>query len=125
MQIVEHLRQLEEQLLQPTIRKNRNLLTTLIADDFLEIGSSGRTFDKASIVEALRNEPPHPAAILSDFSARPLAEDIYLVTYRTTRCNPSGEPIAAAWRSSIWRNRYEQWQIIFHQGTPTPFPKQP
>lgn len=120
MKIEVHLKHLEEQLLQPAIRKNPDLLATLIANDFLEIGSSGRTYDKATILESLKNEPPNSAAILTDFSVRPLAKDIYLITYRTTRHNPSGEPIASAHRSSIWVNRNKQWQIIFHQGTPTP-----
>ena len=117
-----HLRALEEQLLQPEVRKNPGLLASLIADDFLEFGSSGRTFDKAAIIEALKNEQPSPPAILSDFSARPLAKDVVLVTYRTTRHNPSGEPIASTQRSSIWVHRDNRWQITFHQGTPVALP---
>jgi hypothetical protein len=125
MKIADHLRDLEEQLLQPAVRHNPALLASLIADDFLEFGSSGRSFGKTSILEDLKNELPRPTTTLSDFAARPLAEDVYLVTYRTTRRNPSGEPIAAAWRSSIWRKRHEHWQVIFHQGTPTPFVEEP
>jgi hypothetical protein len=120
MQITDHLRALEEQLLQPIIRRNAEMLATLLADDFLEFGSSGRTFDKASIIAELLNEPPRPAAILSDFAVRPLAPEAMLVTYRTTRLDSSGNTTHQARRSSIWINRDNRWQISFHQGTPIP-----
>ncbi len=120
MQITDHLRTLEEQLFQPAIRRNAEVLATLLADDFIEFGSSGRTFDKASIVAELRNEPPRPASLLSDFAVRPLAPEAMLVTYRTTRHDSSGNITHQARRSSIWVHRNDRWQITFHQGTPIP-----
>jgi hypothetical protein len=120
MPISDHLKSLEEQLLQSHVRQNSALLNSLIADDFLEFGSSGRSYDKTAIIEALQNELPHPPPLLSGFSARSLSEDIVLVTYRTTRRNPSGDPSAAVQRSSIWIHRDNRWQITFHQGTPDP-----
>ena len=122
MQITDQLRTLEEQLLDSSIRHNSNNVSSLLADDFLEFGSSGRIFDKAAILEELRNEPLRPTPRLSDFAIRPLAPDAMLVTYRTTRLNSSGEPISQALRSSIWINRDNRWQITFHQGTPAPLP---
>jgi hypothetical protein len=120
MQIKDHLKQLEENLLDPTIRKNPNHVSSLLADDFIEFGSSGRTFDKTAILEDLRNEPPHLAAFLSDFAIRPLAPEVMLVTYRTTRHDSSGHITHQARRSSIWINRNNRWQLTFHQGTPIP-----
>jgi hypothetical protein len=122
MQIADHLRALEERLLDTTIRRNSDLVASLLADDFLEFGSSGRTFDKAAILEELRNEPSRPTPLLSDFGIRPLAPDVMLVTYRTTRLSSSGEPISHARRSSIWVNRDNRWQMTFHQGTIAPLP---
>jgi len=119
MQIADHIKALEESLLDPTNRRNPELISNLLADDFLEFGSSGRIFDKAAILEDLRTEPPHPAAILSDFAIRPLAPEVMLVTYRTTRRDSSGQIIRQAHRSSIWINRNGTWQITFHQGTLT------
>ncbi|HWW22247.1 MAG TPA: nuclear transport factor 2 family protein [Edaphobacter sp.] len=120
MQIADHLKALEESLLDPANRRNPAFVSTLLTDDFLEFGSSGRTFDKAAILEDLRNEPPHPAARLSDFAIRPLTPEVMLVTYRTTRHDSSGHIIHQAQRSSIWTNRDNRWQITFHQGTPIP-----
>ena len=120
MQIKDHLRHLEETLLDPAVRKNSELVSSLLADDFLEFGSSGGTFDKAAILEDLRNEPPHQTARLSDFAIRTLAPEVILATYRTTRHNSSGQITHQANRSSIWINRTGTWQITFHQGTPSP-----
>src|SRR5437867_10415157 len=118
MRIEDHLKELEEKLLDSTVRRNPALVALLITDDFIEFGSSGRSFDKTSILEELKNEPIRPSAILSDFSARPLSPDVVLVTYRTTRLDNAGQPTAHARRSSIWVNRQGSWQMTFHQGTP-------
>ena len=120
MQIADHLKSLEEKLLDSTTRHNSDLVSSLLADDFLEFGSSGRIFDKAAILEELRNEPSRTTPRLSDFAVRPLAADTMLVTYRTTRLNSSGEPTGHALRSSIWIIRDNRWQITFHQGTIAP-----
>jgi len=120
MQIADHLKSLEESLLDPTNRRNPEQVSTLLADDFLEFGSSGRTFNKAAILEEFRNEPPRRASLLSDFAIRSLAPDVMLVTYRTTRCDSSGQITHHVQRSSIWISRNGTWQITFHQGTPIP-----
>ena len=72
------LRNLEEQLLRPEIRKSRERLNELLADGFAEFGSSGRVFDKAEILERLPQEQYRPGApsaktMIADFLARRLA----------------------------------------------------
>ncbi len=44
-----------------------------------------------------------------------LASDVLLATYQTFRHNDS----KYALRSSIWKKNQGEWQMIFHQGTPT------
>ncbi|WP_433972207.1 DUF4440 domain-containing protein [Tunturiibacter lichenicola] len=122
MRIEDHLRSLEEQLLDPAVRHNSELAASLLADDFIEFGSSGRVFNKASILEDLKNEPPRPASLLSDFSIREIAPNAVLATYKATRRNANGEPIGQSWRSSLWTNIDGRWQVTFHQGTPIPTP---
>jgi hypothetical protein len=117
MKIADQLKSLEESLLDSAVRKNSELVSSLLADDFLEFGSSGRIFNKATILEELCNEPPRPTPLLSDFAIRPLAPEAMLVTYRTTRLDFSGQITHQAQRSSIWINRNGTWQITFHQGT--------
>ncbi|MBB5338122.1 DUF4440 domain-containing protein [Tunturiibacter gelidoferens] len=122
MQIADHLKSLEEHLLDPTVRRDSETLASYLADDFLEFGGSGRVFDKAAILEDLakefQDEPPRPASLLSDFKTRELAPNVILATYKATRRNAAGEPIGQSLRSSIWTHVNGQWQITFHQGTP-------
>jgi hypothetical protein len=125
MRIEDQLKELEQQLLNPVIRRNEALVAPLLADDFIEFGASGRVFDKASILEDLKNEPPRPASRLTDFAIRELSPTIILATYRATRFNAEGEPISQSHRSSIWTHVNGQWQITFHQGTPIPPPQNP
>ncbi|WP_353062675.1 nuclear transport factor 2 family protein [Tunturibacter psychrotolerans] len=125
MRIEDHLKQLEERLLDPAIRRDPALVAPLIADDFIEFGASGRVFDKASILEDLKNESPRPASRLTDFAVRELSPAIILATYRATRFNANGVAISQSHRSSIWAHSDGQWQITFHQGTPIPPPQDP
>jgi hypothetical protein len=120
MRIEDHLKSLEEHLLNPTNRRDPTLIAPLLADDFIEFGASGRVFDKATILEDLKNEPPRPASLLTDFAIRELSSTVVLATYRATRFNANGEPTLHSRRSSIWTHVNGQWQIIFHQGTPIP-----
>ena len=120
MNTPDQLRQLEERLLDPAVRRNPTLLAPLLADDFIEFGGSGRVFDKASILEDLKNEPLRPASLLTDFKTRELAPGVILATYKATRRNEAGEPVGQSWRTSIWTHVNGQWQITFHQGTLIP-----
>jgi hypothetical protein len=120
MQLENRLRSLEERLLDPTFRIDSESVATLLADDFLEFGSSGRSFDKASTLVELKNEPPRKASLISDFSVRELSSNSSLVTYRATSRNLAGHPNGQSWRSSIWMQRDGRWQLIFHQGTRIP-----
>ncbi|MBB5316116.1 nuclear transport factor 2 family protein [Tunturibacter empetritectus] len=120
MHIADHLKSLEERLLDPTIRRDSEAVAAHLTDDFLEFGGSGRVFDKAAILEDLQDEPPRPPSLLSDFKTRELAPNVILATYKATRRNAAGEPIGQSWRSSIWTHVNGQWQITFHQGTPIP-----
>jgi hypothetical protein len=114
------LRDLEEELLRPEVRSSADRVGRLLAEDFMEFGSSGGAYDKAQVIESLRQEAPDPAVQvqLTDFSARQLAPGVVLVTYRTVR-RGGAEPDRHRLRSSIWKLVDERWQMVFHQGTPT------
>ena len=72
---------LEQRLLQPEVRRSRDELTALLAEEFVEFASSGRVFDRPSIIAALSVETRFEASI-TDFRAVSLAQDTVLVTYR-------------------------------------------
>ena len=106
--------QLELDLLDPSIRGNRDLLDQLLADDFYEIGATGASFGKANVLERL----PHESGIAftaSGMSAQRLADDVLLITYVATR---SVDGVTArSKRCSIWVHNSVGWQMRYHQGT--------
>lgn len=112
------LHELEERLLQPHIRKSAPDVAALLADDFVEFGSSGRRFTKQQIIDSLQQESPTQVA-LSEFCTTTLAQGVVLVTYRAVRHGGSGGQQASSLRSSIWRWSEGRWQMLFHQGTPS------
>ena len=108
------LEDLECQLLAPRARK-AELVFQLLAEEFVEFGSSGRQFTKAQIVAALQAEAPvHITA--SELKVQLLSSQVPLVTYRAQR---HSDPPVHSLRSSIWLQREGQWQMVFHQGTLT------
>jgi hypothetical protein len=111
-----HLFHLEQQLLNPSTRRDATALTSLLTEDFREFGSSGRTYTRQQIIDALAAESSRTIT-LSDPLCQQLAEDIALLTYRSTR-SIALEPATRALRSSLWIYRNSRWQMLFHQGTP-------
>jgi hypothetical protein len=111
-----HLRQLEERLLQPDVRRSAQDAAALLADEFIELGSSGRVFDKPQILEALKHEPPIQRTLM-EFKTSILAPGVVLATYRIVRHGAPGEQLIHSLRSSIWRFIAGRWQMVFHQGT--------
>lgn len=114
MEYLEELRRLEERLLELSVRKNPVALRELLAEEFVEIGSSGRQYDREAIIAALADETSAQIE-LHDFCANMLSENLVLVIYRTVRREKDAWKEAR--RSSIWRRREGRWQICFHQGT--------
>ena len=112
-----HLRTLEEELLQPDVRKTATRLDALLAEGFIEFGSSGRVFDKQAIIDSLRSESPARRS-LTDFKALALGPGVVLTTYRVVGYGTSGEQFIHSLRSSVWRLLDGRWQMVFHQGTP-------
>lgn len=115
------LYELENCLLQPEVRHSRAELEKLLAEDFVEFGSGGHVYKRQSIIEELGKES-NVEISMTDFKMVLLARDIALVTYRAVFTGPQGETSRHSLRSSIWKKVDDNWQIIFHQGTPTSAP---
>jgi hypothetical protein len=118
LNIAEHLKGLELDLLSNTTRKNAARVSSLLADGFREFGSSGRVYTREDIIPTLQEEAPASLSLVN-FEMRLLAEGVALVTYRSSRDEP-GAPPSAALRSSIWIREGENWRMVFHQGTRLP-----
>jgi len=111
------IRQLEERLLLPNVRKSEKEVSALIAEEFVEYTSSGHIADKNQTIKGLLTEKPIQIA-LSDFKTRILTPDFVLATYLAVKQDSDGQP-SFSLRSSIWKMIDDRWQIVFHQGTPT------
>ncbi len=112
--LVAELKELEELLLVPDVRKS-TLLAELLADEFKEFGSSGRVYTKDDLVAVLQAESPI-VQTTSDFQVTALAPDVALLTYKIHR---HSELVVDTLRSSMWRRSNGKWQMVFHQGTVT------
>ena len=83
----------------------------------VEIGRSGRVYDRAALLEAL-GEPTTAATAISDLAVRPLSPDVMLVTYRSERKDEAAGIILQSRRASVWVRWDSRWALAFHQGTP-------
>ncbi len=112
------LHQLEKRLLQPEVRRFPSELTRLLADEFVEFGSSGQVYDRQTIIESLSKETTIEISI-TGFKMVVLTPGVALVTYRAVCISEGDESPVHSLRSSIWKLADSRWQMVFHQGTPT------
>lgn len=93
---------------------SRNALLAMTADDFWEIGASGKVYERdfviANLLERYMTPEPHDWTC-DEFSLRRLAGDLYHLAYVLT------EPTRKTYRTTLWRREEACWKIVFHQGT--------
>ncbi|MFK8250541.1 nuclear transport factor 2 family protein [Ancylobacter terrae] len=110
MDFADELKVIEQQLLDPSMRADAGFVGRTLADDFREIGQSGRIYDKPAVMRELRRAPGFEGArTLADFEAREVQAGLVLVTYRIAETGTI--------RSSLWRQAAAGWELLFHQGT--------
>jgi hypothetical protein len=108
------LEQWELELLTPEARSSRERLDALIADDFVEVGSSGLTFGKDVVMEHLPLEQDKTFQA-SQVTSHMLSATVGLVTYLCLRTQGNTQLLTK--RSSIWTKRGDAWQMTYHQAT--------
>ena len=101
----------ERRLLDPSVRANRTAVAALLAEEFREVGRSGRTYDRDAILDLLGSEIAQTVEI-EQFVVTSLGLDSALASY------VSHSRGARARRSSVWVFRESRWQMLYHQGTP-------
>ena len=115
--VIDQMLALEKSLLAPDVRSAPEKLDELLSKDFIEFGSSGQTYDKQQVIEALQRDSGE-RFFLQDFQARPLAPGVVLATYRVRKSSDKDQNVIYSLRSSIWKFDQDRWQMVFHQGTP-------
>ena len=115
--IARTIEELELSLLRPEVRASRETLDKLLADDFIEFGSSGNKYTKEDILERLPETLDKVEYAVSDFSVDVPSENVAVATFKTERTT-NGKDKVVSLRSSHWRKNNGQWQIFFHQAKP-------
>ena len=113
----EKLRELEVKVMTAAGERRADDIRDFVADDFLEIGGSGRTYTKSEVLAAVERAPLR-RFMVADFKVVASGADWALVSYRAGE--KSEQASTTSWRSTMWVERKGKWQIVFHQGTPIP-----
>ncbi len=110
-QITATLTELEKRLHDPQVRRSPQDVGELLADSFVEIGSSGRIYDREEIIAELETEAKIDIRA-SNFRATEISPAVVLLTYRSRIADREtlGE--------SIWLRTDDGWKVVFHRGTP-------
>ncbi|CAN5130706.1 hypothetical protein BH09ACT1_BH09ACT1_14050 [soil metagenome] len=102
----------EEALLREEIRHDPTALGALLAEDFHEIGQSGKHWERQQMVDEMVSEPTeHRTIAIDERRADPLGEHFVLLTYRLDFGGRRSR------RSSVWRLDGDEPVVVFHQGT--------
>ena len=109
------LERLESELWREETRFDIERMRALLAEDFCEIGKSGRCYNREETL-AVPRQPIDAVFPLPNFAARWLTPEVAQVTY-TSAIRTDGT-IQRASRSSLWSRTPEGWVLRFHQGTP-------
>ncbi|MGD8195774.1 DUF4440 domain-containing protein [Herbiconiux sp. P18] len=108
----EQVRDAELSLLTSAVRRDSDRVASLIAEDFVEIGLSGRRWTSADTIAALQGEEPRPQPQTSEWMFNRLSAELVLVTYRIHGAEHDSR------HSSLWEIAGPR--LRFHQGTIIP-----
>ena len=112
------LQELEVELHHPGTRCSRERLDELLHPDFDEVGRSGRTYDRETVLAFLAAQGEHASVESDGFRLVLLAPDVALLTYRSAHRDSDGSLHLHSHRSSIWMKDPTGWRLRYHQGTP-------
>lgn len=108
---------LEETLWRAETRFDPLLMDRTFSPDFVEIGRSGRRYERAEMFFDPDSEAVIDAKLpLPNYSVELVAPNVALATYTSEVSH--GDEIELGHRSSLWTKLAGRWQLRFHQGTP-------
>lgn len=102
---------LEKSLFKHEYMSNVDYLKNVIDEKYLEVGKSGRKFNRSDVINDLSVLKEDRQIIIYNFSCEQIDKDTYLVHYITK----DGEN--NIYRTSIWKKEDENLKIIFHQAS--------
>ena len=110
--LTQTLLNLETRLMDPEVRRNGRA-ADMIADDFVEFGGNGRTYNKSDALAMMRHHAPRIFALEEFNVSRNRAPDCLSDQNQSI----DGGLGRLSVRSSIWVQREGKWQVTFHQAT--------
>lgn len=117
--IVVELREREPVFHREPREGGREHLDAMMVADFFEIGASGRVYSREHVLERVlsrwERDEPEMAMEVEEFVVRQIGPHAYLVTY--TMQQPDGHATRTTRRATVWTDRADRWQVIYHQGT--------
>ncbi|MES2952316.1 MAG: DUF4440 domain-containing protein [Pseudomonadota bacterium] len=115
--LLQELQTLEVELHHPGVRCSRERLNQLLHPQFHEVGRSGRSYTRETIVNFLVTQETQPVVVSDAFSVAELGPGVALLTYRSAHLDHGNILVNHTLRSSIWVKTNAAWQLRYHQGT--------
>ena len=115
--LLQELQTLEVELHHPGVRCSRARLHQLLHPQFHEVGRSGRSYSRETIVSYLAAQETQPVVASEAFSVAELGPGVALLTYRSAHREQGNILVNHTLRSSVWVKTSEGWQLRYHQGT--------
>jgi hypothetical protein len=112
--ILDELKKLEPIFHHPEFGTTRTDFENLMADEFREVGASGRHYSRQYVLDELEKRHSNPVEDVletKEFHCMEIAPNNYLLTYTLIQSSRITR------RSSIWRRTDRGWKILYHQGT--------
>ncbi len=116
--LLQELQALEVELHHPGVRCSRERLEQLLHPEFYEVGRSGRTYDRETVITFLAEKESQPIVVSQGFVVSVLSPGAALLTYRSAHAEQSERLANHTLRSSVWLKEGARWQLRYHQGTP-------
>lgn len=102
---------LEFELLDPVRRADADRVGELLADDFVEIGRSGRVWHRDEVVAELTADPSMADVLVGELVGELVGPGLVMVRYTT-----AGD-LGTVHRTGWWRREGSGWRCWFHQPT--------
>ena len=98
----------------PELGASREDYIAQTAEDYWEVGASGRVYEREYVISSLVKRAKVPGDenwVITEVKLRHLAEDTYALTYKLDQDGRLTR------RLTLWRSAPDGWKILYHQGT--------
>lgn len=118
MNISAQMQACETALLHTDFSRQPELLELMLAHDFQEVSSMGRS-GRESVRQWLLQKDPRARWEIDQLEASEIAQDLRLVTYHARQVIPERTASKGSLHSSLWcySKQLQCWQLRFHQAS--------